>query len=646
MMHVLRPIRLALVACAFLALSAPVANAAPRMLMGFQDDPSFRWADDSQLLLDRAAGTGVSMIRTTADWRAIAPTRPSRATDSFDPAYKFGDLDDMVRRAQQRGVETLITIWGTPKWANGGKTPNIAPRNVNDLRNFARAIADRYSGRHPGYPYVARWSVWNEPNLDLFLKPQYDRKGRIVGPALYAKLYAAAYAGIKAGNARAQVAIGETSARGRDHKSGGSGSVSPGKFAELVAKANPRLKFAAWAQHPYPTEPSMKPLQKVKWPNVTLPSLARFEVSLDKWFHRRGIPIWITEYGHETKPAEPRGVSFAQQSAYTRQAVLFAQKDKRVQMFIWFIFRDSPTSAWQSGFFSENDVAKPALATWRLRSTRSRGRPSASPTASSSGASWWPSASRRRRSASTRRSRSPSPSPRRRGRRTRSSWTRRTRTATARPRRSRWSPRKTRQSRQARWDRLRPALPSRSGARAGEARGQREGARRGDHSRADEDASPADVERRGGEHRPGGHDRAAEQRGEDARVARDETPLGADAAGLERAVAELRDEEQGRGDEQHAVIDRVPVPDERERVAGPEECDGDGNERREAEREARGEREQRGHAEQLRARRVAVGEPRRGEHDRRSEDERRPGEGDADQCRARRLNSRTSSSAA
>jgi hypothetical protein len=364
MMYVLRPIRLALVACAFLALSAPVANAAPRMLMGFQDDPSFRWADDSQLLLDRAAGTGVSMIRTTADWRAIAPTRPSRATDSFDPAYKFGDLDDMVRRAQQRGVETLITIWGTPKWANGGKTPNIAPRNVNDLRNFARAIADRYSGRHPGYPYVARWSVWNEPNLDLFLKPQYDRKGRIVGPALYAKLYAAAYAGIKAGNARAQVAIGETSARGRDHKSGGSGSVSPGKFAELVAKANPRLKFAAWAQHPYPTEPSMKPLQKVKWPNVTLPSLARFEVSLDKWFHRRGIPIWITEYGHETKPAEPRGVSFAQQSAYTRQAVLFAQKDKRVQMFIWFIFRDSPTSAWQSGFFSENDVAKPALATW------------------------------------------------------------------------------------------------------------------------------------------------------------------------------------------------------------------------------------------------------------------------------------------
>jgi Cellulase (glycosyl hydrolase family 5) len=363
-MPLLRLIRIALVACALVAVSASAATAAPRMLMGVQDDPSFRWADDSQLVLDRAAATGISMIRTTADWRAIAPTRPAQATDSFDPAYNFVDLDDLVRRAQQRGLQTLITIWGTPKWANGGKTPNIAPRSVNDLRNFARALADRYSGRHPGFPYVGRWSVWNEPNLELFLKPQYSANGQIVSPRLYAKLYAAGYAGIKAGNPRALVAIGETSARGRDRKTSGSGSVSPGKFAELVAKANPRLRFDAWAQHPYPTEPWMKPLQKVKWPNVTLPSLKRFETSLDTWFHRRGIPIWITEYGHETRPAEPKGVSLSQQAAYTRQAVLFAQKDPRVQMFVWFIFRDSPTSTWQSGFFSRNDTPKPALATW------------------------------------------------------------------------------------------------------------------------------------------------------------------------------------------------------------------------------------------------------------------------------------------
>jgi aryl-phospho-beta-D-glucosidase BglC (GH1 family) len=270
-----------------------------------------------------------------------------------------------VRNAGERGMEVLITISGTPKWANGNKSQNVAPTNLADLTAFSRALADRYSGRHAGYPYVGRWSVWNEPNLEQFLKPQFNARGKFVGPAIYAKIYRAAYAGIKAGNSGAQVAIGETSARGRDRLVPGvSGSVSPGKFAELVAKANPRLKFDAWAHHPYPTVPNMKPLQKVRWPNVTLPSLARFEASLDKWFKRKGIPIWITEYGHETKPGEPRGVTLAQQRAYMTTAVNFLRRDPRVHMFIWWIFRDDPTSSWQSGLYTSGEVVKPALATW------------------------------------------------------------------------------------------------------------------------------------------------------------------------------------------------------------------------------------------------------------------------------------------
>lgn len=353
---------LALIAAAL--LPAPAGSAAPRMVMGFQDDPSFRWAPDSEAMVERASVTGISLIRTVAEWRELAPTRPANPADSFDPAYRLGDLDDLVRRSQQRGIEVLITIFGTPAWANGGKTRNVPPTNLDDLRQFSQALADRYSGRHPGYPYVGRWSVWNEPNLELFLKPEYDAKGNIVGPAIYAKLYRAAYEGIKAGNPAAQVAIGETSARGRDHKSKASGSVSPGKFAELVAKADPKLPFDAWAQHPYPTTPSMRPLQRVDWPNVTLTGLARFEASIDRWFHRHNVPIWITEYGHETRPAEPRGVSNATQAAYARTAVQFAQKDPRVKVFVWFVFRDSPGSPWQSGFYAQDGNAKAGLDAW------------------------------------------------------------------------------------------------------------------------------------------------------------------------------------------------------------------------------------------------------------------------------------------
>ena len=90
-------------------------------------------------------------------------------------------------------MEVVLTIWGTPRWANGGKRPNVAPSDPNSLRDFAHALADRYSGRHPGYPFVRFYTVWNEPNTGRFLSPQFDSRGRPVAPGTYAALVAAAY---------------------------------------------------------------------------------------------------------------------------------------------------------------------------------------------------------------------------------------------------------------------------------------------------------------------------------------------------------------------------------------------------------------------------------------------------------------------
>jgi hypothetical protein len=90
-----------------------------RLLVGFQDDATFRWAADRGEMLDRARHAGISVVRTTVVWRDAAPTRPTEPADSFDPAYRLDDVDDLVRSAQQRGIELLVTIWGTPGWANG-----------------------------------------------------------------------------------------------------------------------------------------------------------------------------------------------------------------------------------------------------------------------------------------------------------------------------------------------------------------------------------------------------------------------------------------------------------------------------------------------------------------------------------------------
>lgn len=334
-----------------------------RMLVGFQDDPSFRWQPDRQAMLDAAAAAGTTVIRATVNWHQAAATRPGRTDDPFDPAYRLEDIDELARNAQRRGIELLLTIWGTPSWANGGESPNHPPLDPDDLRSFAHALADRYSGRHAGYPFVRLYSIWNEPNLEQFLAPQFDARGRSVSPWSYARMARAAYAGIKAGNPEALVALGETSARGRDRPSPNAvqDSHSPARFARLVAELRPPVQLDAWAHHPYPTSPDQKPDQRVRWPNVNLTRLQQFGTWLDRNFGRTDLPLWLTEYGHETLPEERLGVTRATQAAYTVQALELARAVPRVKMFVWFVFRDDPGGAWESGLLGSDGRAKPAL---------------------------------------------------------------------------------------------------------------------------------------------------------------------------------------------------------------------------------------------------------------------------------------------
>ena len=355
-----RRLRLVFVLFATAALAAPAAHAAERMWIGFHDDPSFRWVGDRESRIESSARQGASVMRLLVHWNLTAPQRPALASDPFDPAYRLDDLDDAIRTAQEQDMEVLLSLVGTPRWANGGKTPNVMPRRLAEFTAFSRAIASRYSGRFEGYPFVRFWSVWNEPNLQLFLTPQFDSRGRSVAPRNYARLYAAGYKGIKAGNPRALVAIGETSARGTDNPSGARPIHSPGRFLEALAKANPRLKFDAWAHHPYPFRPNLKPSQKVRWPNVTLGSLPELEKNLSRLFKRQRVPIWVTEYGHETKPQDAFGVSYSKQSAYLREAIAIARKYPFVTMFIWFVYQDDPGQPWDSGLYTQTGINKGA----------------------------------------------------------------------------------------------------------------------------------------------------------------------------------------------------------------------------------------------------------------------------------------------
>jgi hypothetical protein len=354
-----RSLRFVVVMLALAGVAAPAGFAGERMWVGFHDDPSYRWVPHRSDRIQRSADDGATIVRLLVQWNLVAPQRPSRPADPFDAAYRFDDVDEAVLAAQEHGQEAMLTVSGTPRWA-GARKPNRMPRRVRDFRLFAQAIAARYSGRFEGLPFVRFWSVWNEPNLNLFLTPQFDRWGRSVAPRNYARLYAAAYAGIKAGNRLARVAIGETSARGRDRRVRGvSDTHSPGRFAELVARANPRLKFDAWAHHPYPSHPRSKPGQPVQWPNVSLASLPRFATSLNNWFRqKKPSKVWVTEYGHQTRPEDAFGIPYAKQARYIRQSIAMARKMPFVEMFIWFVYQDDQGQPWDSGLYTQHGAPK------------------------------------------------------------------------------------------------------------------------------------------------------------------------------------------------------------------------------------------------------------------------------------------------
>src|SRR5205085_83559 len=165
----------------------------------------------------------INLIWAGAPHGVASDRRPAHPQDPADPAYDWTLYDRAVRYAAQNGIQVLFTILFTPKWANGGAARNVPPSNYNDLRNFAYAAAERYSGRYipvdetgeTALPAVKKWLAWNEPNNPIWLKQSSG--GRFVSPKEYAKICTAIYPGVHNTNfGGEQVACGATGPRGNN----------------------------------------------------------------------------------------------------------------------------------------------------------------------------------------------------------------------------------------------------------------------------------------------------------------------------------------------------------------------------------------------------------------------------------------------
>ena len=343
-------IRIAVVVCtcAFALLTAGTTSASTHVQYGVQDDAWLIYGPEAPAQrVQILQKLGVDMVRLTLRWDLVARSAPADPRNPADPAYDWSLYDPMLERLRAAHIGLLISLWGTPPWANGGQKPNYLPNGSDALASFAYAASTRY-------PWITRWTVWNEPNVRVFLIPN--------SPALYTtRLLNPAYRALKSANPRNLVAGGVSSPRKTPS------GVSPIAWIRGMRAAHALLD--AYAQNPYPVRPRETPTSGGCWrcTEVTMATLPKLIAEVKRDFGAR-TRIWLTEYGYNSKPPSKwLGVSNTLQARYVGQAALRAYLTPRVDVLIHFLVRDEPNaSRWTSGFYTSRGKVKPSFAAYAL----------------------------------------------------------------------------------------------------------------------------------------------------------------------------------------------------------------------------------------------------------------------------------------
>jgi hypothetical protein len=130
-----RLIALAALATTAFGLAAAPADASRYVRYGLQDDAWIAYGPGTlDERLDTLDGMGVKLVRYTLQWHQI---EKAKGKPDWDQA------DAVLRGLHERGMVPVVTIWGTPRWANGGRSANWVPRSKWTFAGFARRAADR-----------------------------------------------------------------------------------------------------------------------------------------------------------------------------------------------------------------------------------------------------------------------------------------------------------------------------------------------------------------------------------------------------------------------------------------------------------------------------------------------------------------------
>jgi hypothetical protein len=324
------------------ALSLVLVAAAPARAfeIAVQDDPTFLYGSryDRELAFAQAKTLGARVVRVNmiwADWKRLGP----------EP------WDSVVDRAGDWGMRVHLTLLGNPRFYYGGnRRLTYWKPSAGRMGAWAAEVADHFYGR------VRRYSIWNEPNIDMFLGPQRD------APRLYRNLYKAAYRAIKVTDPGAQVLIGELFSGYRRPPRG----HAPMSFLNATSR---NLRADGLAYHPFqfttpPNRRSTSYLGLADIPTIQR-SLSRLRGRRQLRTPRgRTLPIYFTEFGYQIQG------SFAirpesRRASWTVDAFRIAKRRGVRSMAYFHLVRSFALGGWDSGIVNTNGSVTPSYAALR-----------------------------------------------------------------------------------------------------------------------------------------------------------------------------------------------------------------------------------------------------------------------------------------
>ena len=385
------------ISCAILALlgvAASAASASPSQIDFFEAPQQLLSSGGRAPAFQQLETLGAHALRIQLIWGEVAPHPNARKKPTLNlssPAsYNWGQYQYLIQQAQMFNWPILLTVTGAaPCWASACATTYVKHEstrqkldaivtnpNAGYYGKFLDAVGQKFGS------YVKLYSIWNEPNQPQFLLPQYVGN-TVESGVIYRQLWLKGYAGLKAsGNfSGMKVLFGETSPVGNHAYD----IVAPLTFMRAAlclsssyqkSSSCGRIPAAGYAQHPYDQRQGpywVPPASSDGANDVTMATLGNLSSALDKAAAagalRANLPIYITEYGIQSKPNQLLGVPVAQQAEYDAIAEQMAYGNARVASFDQYLLTDDPNpgeGSFQTGLEFTRGKPKPLYAGYRL----------------------------------------------------------------------------------------------------------------------------------------------------------------------------------------------------------------------------------------------------------------------------------------